>query len=116
MVKSCTCNLPPANFWLVLFRLVLLFIAITMEVCLLLLTLFYSASRLQPSSVVAFRNFEEESRRPVVWESNQNAASTTNGSRDNLASLYRPPFALMYNGPFDKVYVYFIIILFLSML
>ncbi|XP_020093031.1 plant UBX domain-containing protein 7 [Ananas comosus] len=64
-----------------------------------------SFSGLQPSSVVAFRNFEEESRRPVVWESNQNAASTTNGSRDNLASLYRPPFALMYNGPFDKAKV-----------
>lgn len=61
--------------------------------------------RLQPSSVVAFRNFEEESRRPAVWESEQNAASTANGPRDNLASLYRPPFALMYNGSFDKAKV-----------
>ncbi|KAK8952801.1 hypothetical protein KSP40_PGU010330 [Platanthera guangdongensis] len=58
--------------------------------------------RLQPSSVVAFRNFEEESRKPAVWESDENAASTANESRDNLASLYRPPFALMYNGSFDK--------------
>ncbi|PKU67127.1 plant UBX domain-containing protein 7 [Dendrobium catenatum] len=58
--------------------------------------------RQQPSSVVAFRNFEEESRRPAVWESEQNTASTANGGRDNLASLYRPPFALMYNGSFDK--------------
>lgn len=53
--------------------------------------------------MVAFRNFEEESRRPAVWESEQNAASTANGPRDNLASLYRPPFTLMYNGSFDKV-------------
>lgn len=53
--------------------------------------------------MVAFRNFEEESKRPAVWESDQKAASTANGSRDNLASLYRPPFALMYQGPFDKV-------------
>ncbi|XP_020593660.1 plant UBX domain-containing protein 7 isoform X2 [Phalaenopsis equestris] len=67
-------------------------------------TLYGDASfmRLQPSSVVAFRNFEDESRRPVVWESEQSAASTANGPRDNLASLYRPPFALMYNGSFDK--------------
>ncbi|XP_008804300.1 plant UBX domain-containing protein 7 [Phoenix dactylifera] len=61
--------------------------------------------RLHPSSVVAFRNFEEESKRPAVWESDQKAASTSNGSRDNLASLYRPPFALMYQGAFDKAKV-----------
>ena len=53
--------------------------------------------------MIAFRNFEEESKRPAVWESDQNAASTANGPRDNLASLYRPPFALMYQGSFDKV-------------
>lgn len=70
-------------------------------------TLYGDASviRLHPSSVVAFRNFEEESKRPAVWESDQKAASTANGSRDNLASLYRPPFALMYQGPFDKAKV-----------
>lgn len=61
--------------------------------------------RLQPSSVVAFRNFHQESRRSSVWESEHNAASTANGPRDNLASLYRPPFALMYNGSFDKAKV-----------
>jgi hypothetical protein len=54
----------------------------------------------QPNSTVAFRNFEEEARQSAVWDSEQDAMSS---SRDNLASLYRPPFALMFNGPFDKV-------------
>ncbi|KAK7360763.1 hypothetical protein VNO77_02776 [Canavalia gladiata] len=67
----------------------------------------YGASRIgnrpqEPSSLIAFRNFEEEMRRPGVWESEQGAASTAESSRDNLASLYRPPFHLMFNGPFDK--------------
>ncbi|KAL6844164.1 hypothetical protein ACP4OV_025837 [Aristida adscensionis] len=54
----------------------------------------------RPNSTVAFRNFEEEARQQsAVWDSDQNATSS---SRDNLASLYRPPFALMFNGPFDK--------------
>ncbi|KAG1361123.1 Plant UBX domain-containing protein 7 [Cocos nucifera] len=76
-------------------------------------TLYGDASviRLHPSSVVAFRNFEEESKRPAVWESDQKAASTANGSRDNLASLYRPPFALMYQGPFDKEVVLLVFII-----
>lgn len=56
----------------------------------------------EPSSLVAFRNFEEEMRHPGVWESEQGAASIAESSRDNLASLYRPPFHLMFNGPFDK--------------
>jgi len=42
-------------------------------------------------------------RNPGVWEPEQGAASTAETSRDNLASLYRPPFHLMFNGPFDKV-------------
>ncbi|KAK7262138.1 hypothetical protein RJT34_29699 [Clitoria ternatea] len=72
----------------------------------------YGASRIghrsqEPSSLIAFRNFEEEMRRPGVWESEQGqgaaaAASTAETSRDNLASLYRPPFHLIFNGPFDK--------------
>ncbi|KAG4940932.1 hypothetical protein AAZX31_16G092500 [Glycine max] len=67
----------------------------------------YGASRAghrshEPSSLVAFRNFEEEMRQPGVWESEQGAASTAEASRDNLASLYRPPFHLMFNGAFDK--------------
>lgn len=48
--------------------------------------------------MVAFRNFEEEARQSA-WDSEQN---DTSSSRDNLASLYRPPFELMFNGPFDK--------------
>ncbi|OVA03630.1 UBX [Macleaya cordata] len=67
----------------------------------------YRASRMghpshEASSLVAFRNFDEEMKRPGVWESDQGATSTADNSRDNLASLYRPPFHLMHQGPFDK--------------
>ncbi|KAL9270937.1 Plant UBX domain-containing protein [Drosera capensis] len=54
-----------------------------------------------PSSVVAFRNFQEEMRHPQVWESEKDAPPKED-SRDNLAALYRPPFALMFKGPFEK--------------
>ncbi|KAL5983179.1 hypothetical protein ACLOJK_017263 [Asimina triloba] len=54
------------------------------------------------NSVIAFRNFGEESRRPGIWETDQSSASTIDSARDNLASLYRPPFALMHHGPFEK--------------
>jgi regulator of replication initiation timing len=63
------------------------------------------ASR-EPSSLVAFRNFDEEMKRPEVWESDQGASSTSDNPRDNLASLYRPPFHLMFHGPFEKVRVH----------
>lgn len=53
-------------------------------------------------TVVPFRNFDEESKRAGIWESGQGATSTADTSRDNLASLYRPPFALMFQGPFEK--------------
>ncbi|KAD7116714.1 hypothetical protein R6Q59_006549 [Mikania micrantha] len=56
----------------------------------------------EPHTVVPFRNFEEESKRPGVWETDQGATSTAFTSRDNLATLYRPPFALMFQGPFEK--------------
>ncbi|KAF5939658.1 hypothetical protein HYC85_023917 [Camellia sinensis] len=52
-------------------------------------------------SVVPFRNFTEEMKRPGIWESEQGATSTADNSPDNLASLYRPPFALMHNGTFE---------------
>uniref|UniRef100_A0ACD5Y3Y0 Uncharacterized protein n=1 Tax=Avena sativa TaxID=4498 RepID=A0ACD5Y3Y0_AVESA len=52
----------------------------------------------RPNAMVAFRNFEEEARQSA-WDSEKN---DTSSSRDNLASLYRPPFELMFNGPFDK--------------
>ncbi|KAJ0037961.1 hypothetical protein Pint_22536 [Pistacia integerrima] len=66
---------------------------------------FYGMSREgrhEPSSLIAFRNFDEEMKRPGVWESDQGATSTADTSRDNLASLYRPPFHLMFNGSFEK--------------
>ncbi|KAI3818354.1 hypothetical protein L1987_12159 [Smallanthus sonchifolius] len=53
-------------------------------------------------TVDPFRNFDEELKRPGVWETNQGATSMADTSRDNLATLYRPPFALMFNGPFEK--------------
>lgn len=70
-------------------------------------TMLYGASRMGGSSheartVVPFRNFEEELKRPGVWETENGSASTVDKSQYNLASLYRPPFALMYQGPFEK--------------
>ncbi|KAK9115691.1 hypothetical protein Sjap_014638 [Stephania japonica] len=56
----------------------------------------------EASSIMAFRNFDEEMRRPGVWESDPNAASTADNGPKNLALLYRPPFALMHHGPFDQ--------------
>ncbi|WRX10665.1 UBX domain - like 2 [Theobroma cacao] len=35
-----------------------------------------------------------------VWQSDEGASSTVDAPRDNLASLYRPPFHLMFQGPF----------------
>ncbi|KAJ8769845.1 hypothetical protein K2173_008927 [Erythroxylum novogranatense] len=67
----------------------------------------YRASRVghpvhEPSPIVAFRNFDEEMRRPGVWESDQGGAATSENPRDNLASLYRPPIHLMFQGSFEK--------------
>uniref|UniRef100_A0A5B7B8F9 UBX domain-containing protein n=1 Tax=Davidia involucrata TaxID=16924 RepID=A0A5B7B8F9_DAVIN len=67
----------------------------------------YGASRMgypshEAHSVVPFRNFDEEMKRPGIWESDQGATSIVDHSRDNLASLYRPPFSLMHQGPFEK--------------
>ncbi|KAL3510266.1 hypothetical protein ACH5RR_029667 [Cinchona calisaya] len=70
-------------------------------------TMLYGPSRMggpsnEARSVVPFRNFEEETKRPDVWETENGSVSTVDNSRDNLASLYRPPFALIYQGPFEK--------------
>ncbi|XP_050375421.1 plant UBX domain-containing protein 7 [Argentina anserina] len=55
------------------------------------------------SGVVAFRNFNEELKHAGVWESNEEGAtSATDSSRDNLASLYRPPIQLLFQGTFEK--------------
>ncbi|KAL5554127.1 hypothetical protein UlMin_041528 [Ulmus minor] len=56
----------------------------------------------EPSPLIAFRSFSEEMKRPGVWETDQGAASTADNARDNLASLYRPPFHLMFHGTFEK--------------
>ncbi|KAM2329808.1 plant UBX domain-containing protein 7-like isoform X1 [Malus sylvestris] len=56
----------------------------------------------QQGSVIAFRNFEEEMKHPGVWESDQGATSSANAVQDNLASLYRPPFKLLFQGSFEK--------------
>ncbi|KAL3502180.1 hypothetical protein ACH5RR_036629 [Cinchona calisaya] len=70
-------------------------------------TMFYGASMLggsshKPRSVVPFRNFEDEMRRSGVWEKENGSEATVDKSEDNLASLYCPPFALIYQGPFEK--------------
>ncbi|XP_012072428.1 plant UBX domain-containing protein 7 isoform X2 [Jatropha curcas] len=69
--------------------------------------MFYRAYRTgyppqESGSLIAFRNFEEEMKRPGVWESDQGATSTAENPRDNLASLYSPPFRLMFQGSFEK--------------
>ncbi|XP_010527852.1 PREDICTED: plant UBX domain-containing protein 7 isoform X2 [Tarenaya hassleriana] len=62
----------------------------------------------ESNSLVAFRNFGDEAKRPGVWEPDQGASSASaSGSevatpRDSLASLYRPPFHLMFSGSFEQ--------------
>ncbi|XP_076890023.1 plant UBX domain-containing protein 7-like isoform X2 [Bidens hawaiensis] len=58
---------------------------------------------LEPRTVVPFRNFDDELKHAGVWETNQGATTSTRRKpRDNLATLYRPPFALMFQGQFEK--------------
>ncbi|KAI4373171.1 hypothetical protein MLD38_011329 [Melastoma candidum] len=66
--------------------------------------LFYEAPRMsnQPSSVVTFQNFDEEMKHSTVWKSEQGSTSAAENPRDNLASLYRLPFHLMFRGSFEK--------------
>ncbi|XP_021280280.1 plant UBX domain-containing protein 7-like [Herrania umbratica] len=61
----------------------------------------YGASRLgyPPQE---FRNFHRETIRPGVWQSDEGASSTVDAPRDNLSSLFRPPFHLMFQGPFRE--------------
>lgn len=61
----------------------------------------YPANALE--SLVAFDTFGEGPRRLGIWESEQGATSNAEDSRDTLASLYRPPFHLMFRGSFQKV-------------
>ncbi|KAL3635885.1 hypothetical protein CASFOL_020432 [Castilleja foliolosa] len=54
-------------------------------------------------SVVPFRNFKEEMKHRRVWEADKGSSSSAvDKTQDNLASLYRPPFALMFHGSFEK--------------
>ncbi|KAI7733807.1 hypothetical protein M8C21_006453 [Ambrosia artemisiifolia] len=55
----------------------------------------------EPRATVPFRNFDEELKRPGVWGAVQ-GTSAAQTSRDNLASMYRPPFDLIFQGPFEK--------------
>ena len=57
----------------------------------------------QPNSVDAFRNFEDEAKYRSVWSSDPNGNSSMDGAKDNLAALYRTPFALMFQGSFEQV-------------
>ncbi|XP_074565975.1 plant UBX domain-containing protein 7-like [Curcuma longa] len=58
-------------------------------------------SRASSSSDVPFGM----SRHSAVWESSESAVSTSNDTHRNLASLYTPPFALMFQGRFDQAKV-----------
>lgn len=90
------------NFFIVLYRLQ--FIVIKAYFVIFTRTTRMGGSSHGTHSVVPFRNFEEEMKRPRVWEAEQgSSASIINKTQDNLASLYRPPFALMFHGPFEKV-------------
>lgn len=51
---------------------------------------------------VSFRNSTPEVKRPGIWAADQSSASAVDNSQNNLDSLYRPPFALMLQGPFEK--------------
>ncbi|GLT85090.1 hypothetical protein SLE2022_032920 [Rubroshorea leprosula] len=67
----------------------------------------YGASRIgypphESSTMIAFRNFDQQMKRPGVWESNEGVPSAVDAPRDNLASLYRPPYHLMFHGSFEK--------------
>ncbi|KAK1385339.1 UBX domain-containing protein [Heracleum sosnowskyi] len=51
---------------------------------------------------LSFHNSNQELKPPGIWAADQSSASVVDNSRDNLASLYSPPFALMLQGPFEK--------------
>lgn len=60
----------------------------------------------QPTSVDAFRNFEDEANQRATWgamEASNSASPGLGGMKDSLAALYRPPFDLMFQGTFEQV-------------
>ena len=56
----------------------------------------------QPTSVDAFRNFQDEAN--FRSHASTNALPNVDGNRDSLAALYRPPFTLMFQGSFEQVW------------
>ncbi|KAL2613100.1 hypothetical protein R1flu_024792 [Riccia fluitans] len=59
----------------------------------------------QPTSVDAFRNFEDEANQRATWgavEASNSSSSGPGGMKDSLAALYRPPFVLMFQGTFEQ--------------
>lgn len=74
-------------------------------------------SQPEPTSLIAFRNFSEEPKSPGIWEPDEGASSasasasaseSSSAPRDSLASLYRPPFHLMFHGSFEQVSTQFL--------
>ncbi|AAF63167.1 T5E21.7 [Arabidopsis thaliana] len=70
-------------------------------------------SQPEPNSLIAFRNFSEEPKSPGIWEPDEgdssasasasaSASESASAPRDSLASLYRPPFHLMFQGSFEQ--------------
>lgn len=57
----------------------------------------------QPTSVDAFRNFQDEAN--FRSQASKDNATAMDGSKDTLAALYRPPFALMFQGSFEQAKV-----------
>ncbi|XP_051144544.1 plant UBX domain-containing protein 7 isoform X2 [Andrographis paniculata] len=53
-------------------------------------------------SVVPFRNFGEEMSSRVWEAADRSSAAVADKTQNNLASLYRPPFELMFQGSFEK--------------
>eukprot|EP00252_Welwitschia_mirabilis_P024059 TRINITY_DN699_c0_g1_i1.p1 TRINITY_DN699_c0_g1~~TRINITY_DN699_c0_g1_i1.p1 ORF type:complete len:448 (-),score=105.14 TRINITY_DN699_c0_g1_i1:369-1712(-) len=59
----------------------------------------------QSNVIDAFRNFEEEARYRSSWGSDSHGSPSGETIKDNLAALYRPPFALMFQGGFEQAKV-----------
>lgn len=57
----------------------------------------------QPSSVDAFRNFQDEAN--FRGHAPKSDSTSIEGNKDSLAALYRPPFTLMFQGSFEQAKV-----------
>ncbi|XP_071686424.1 plant UBX domain-containing protein 7-like [Rutidosis leptorrhynchoides] len=64
----------------------------------------YGASRLGVYQHELDTPVPEEPKQPGIWEAEKGSTSATEASGDNnnLASLYRPPFELLFHGSFEK--------------